>query len=335
MSERTVHLIDTPGFNDSLRSDGETFQELAYWLAAAHENKLKLSGIVYLHRITDTRLHGSAHRALEMFKAMCGVQGFRGVVVATTMWDGLVGDEIQKAHARQVQLEAKIHDEVIAGGGRLVALSAGAVDVRKIVGHIMAMNVRMTLAFQTEHVDQSLPLHRTGAGKIIYDTFRTFLDLEKPSADEAGSNMAKVLEPLRATRGEVRAAWSARISQEDAALEHIQQRFAEHASLGHLPCHCSCLVGSSSAALSSQGSLSTSTASEIPGDHPKRTQIDSWVDQESKCGFLRLQREGVVYRRKHRLDRRHIAHGRTTTFGVVGTGIAVAQLAAAMACNVM
>ncbi|KAF2624833.1 hypothetical protein BU25DRAFT_423933 [Macroventuria anomochaeta] len=298
MAERTVHLIDTPGFNDSLRSDGETFQELAYWLAAAHENKLKLSGIVYLHRITDTRMHGSAHRALETFKAICGAQGFRGVVVATTMWDGLVGYEIQKAHARQEQST-------------------------------------MTLALQTEHVDQGLQLHRTEAGRIIYDNFRTFLDLEKLSADEAGSNTAKVLEPLHATRQEVRAAWSARIRQEDAALECIQQKSEEHASLWHLPCHCSCLVGLSSAARSSQGSSSTSAASEILSNHPKRTQVNSWVDQESKCESLRLQQEVVVYRRRHKLDRRHIAHGRTTTIGIAGTGLAVAQLAAAIACNVM
>lgn len=193
MTGQTVHLINTPGFNDSLRSDGETFQELA----AAREKKLKLSGIVYLHRITETRLHGSDHRARKTFKAMCGAQGFREVIVATTVWDGLVGDAIQKPHARQVQLEANISDDLIAGSGRLVAQSAGAVDVRKIVEHIITKNLQITLAFQTEHIDQGLTLHRTGAGRIAYDNFRTFLDSEK---HEAGSNRANVLEHLRATR---------------------------------------------------------------------------------------------------------------------------------------
>jgi predicted GTPase len=39
-NNRTIHLIDTPGFNDTGRSDGETLQELAFWLAAAHEREL-------------------------------------------------------------------------------------------------------------------------------------------------------------------------------------------------------------------------------------------------------------------------------------------------------
>lgn len=335
MAERTVHLIDTPGLNDSLRSDAETFQELAYWLAAAHENKLKLSGIVYLHRITDTRLQGSAHRSLKMFKAMCGPQAFQGVIVATTMWDELVGDEIQKAHARQVQLKAKIHDDVIIGGGRLVALSAGAVDIRKIVRHTVAKDARITLAFQTEHVDRGLPIHMTGAGRVVYDHLCMSLDVDKPSASGAYRNTAEGIEALRATFEEVHTAWVARIREEDHALDRIQQLFAEHVSKGHLTCRCASLIETHATAVDSQYSPAESTTSVPPVDQLRQAQVDGWSEVDSGCESLRLQQEGVLYRRAHRLDRRRMTYGRTTTIGVVGTGLAVAQLAAAVACNVM
>lgn len=63
----------------------------------------------------------------------------------------------------------------------------------------------------------------------------------------------------------------------------------------------------------------------------------SVADLESELATLRRQYEGLVIKRNHRLDRRkYLGHGRaTTTFGVVGTGLAVGQLAAAMACSVM
>jgi hypothetical protein len=321
MAERTVHLIDTPGFNDTSRSDGETFQELAYWLAAAHESKLQLSGIIYLHRITDVRLHGSAHRALKVFKAMCGTQAFRGVVVATTMWDGLVGDEIEKAHTRQIQLKDKIHGDVIMGGGKLTALSAGAIDARKVVHHILAKNVRMTLAFQIEHVDQGLPLHETGAGMVLYDSALTSLGSGQLSTNSTGNNVATVLEPLRATRGEVQTIWRERIRQEDETLGHVQRKFEEHAPLEPSPWHCSC---------STQPSV---TWSSLHG--PPSTAFTPETGLDPECEIKR-QYEGVMFRQKHKLDRRRIAYGRgTTTVGVVGTGLAVAQLAAAVACNVM
>ncbi|KAF1357942.1 hypothetical protein EJ07DRAFT_20705, partial [Lizonia empirigonia] len=85
--DRTIHLIDTPGFDDSVRSDEDTLQELAYWLVKAYERSILLSGIVLLHRITDTRLYGSAQRALDTIKVICGQEAFCGTVVATTMWD--------------------------------------------------------------------------------------------------------------------------------------------------------------------------------------------------------------------------------------------------------
>lgn len=72
LDQYIVHLIDTPGFDDTDKSDSETLAEVAIWLANSYRSQIRLTGILYLHRITDNRLGGCAMKNLKMFKKMCG-----------------------------------------------------------------------------------------------------------------------------------------------------------------------------------------------------------------------------------------------------------------------
>ena len=83
----TVYLIDTPGFDDTNRSDNEVLCEIASWLTASYTAKIRLNGIIYLHRISDLRMQGSAKNNLFMFKKLCGQKALKNVILATTMWD--------------------------------------------------------------------------------------------------------------------------------------------------------------------------------------------------------------------------------------------------------
>ena len=83
----TVYLIDTPGFDDTNRSDNEVLCEIAAWLTRSYTAQIRLSGIIYLHRISDSRMQGSAKRNLLMFKKLCGPDALKQVTLATTMWD--------------------------------------------------------------------------------------------------------------------------------------------------------------------------------------------------------------------------------------------------------
>lgn len=86
-ASRTVYLVDTPGFDDTTRSDTEVLREIAGWLNDSYKNRVLLQGIIYLHRIADVRMQGSAKKNLLMFKKLCGEDALKKVVLATTMWD--------------------------------------------------------------------------------------------------------------------------------------------------------------------------------------------------------------------------------------------------------
>ena len=313
-----MHLIDTPGFNDTLRSDGETLQELAYWLIAASEHGFRLSGIVYLHCIANPRFHGSSQQSLDLLKAICGADAFCGVVIATTMWD-LMTCDISRANRRQSQLKEKIQEDMLPCGAKLWALSAAEVDAQKVIRHIVRKDIRLTLALQTELVDRGYPLQETQAGKILYgDVLRSFRQIDT-SMESCKEEAAAMLASLDATCDSLRSSWEKRIHEEDEAFERIQKEYEDVLQLYQ-----------SSDEQSRSGEVSPTLLASA---------VDSTSDGDlgAELESLRRLREGMMVRRRHILDRRrYSAHGwGVTALSVVGTGLAVGQLVAAVSCNVM
>lgn len=50
-------------------------------------NTQKLGGILYFHRITDTRMDGGAQRCAKLFEDICGSTFLQNTALITTMWD--------------------------------------------------------------------------------------------------------------------------------------------------------------------------------------------------------------------------------------------------------
>ncbi|CZR64978.1 uncharacterized protein PAC_14878 [Phialocephala subalpina] len=107
-------LLDTPGFNDTTLSDHEIFQTLIKYLAGT-----KLNGILYLHRITDTRMQGSALRNLTMFRKLCGEDCFKDIVLGTTHWDAVENDIGVKREKELVETE-EFWGEMVGRGSRVM-----------------------------------------------------------------------------------------------------------------------------------------------------------------------------------------------------------------------
>lgn len=167
--DQRVFLIDTPGFNDTVKSDTEVLREIAAILAQLYSRSVHLTGIVYLHRITDNRMGGASLRNLKIFQKLCGQAAYRNVVLTTTMWDTLQssGDMLREGESNERQL---LSDEEWWGAmtrhGCRVAKHAGQVaSARKIIGQFISnRNPRLILAIQEEMVDRRLALEDTAAG---------------------------------------------------------------------------------------------------------------------------------------------------------------------------
>ncbi|KAL3460002.1 hypothetical protein BJX64DRAFT_290652 [Aspergillus heterothallicus] len=127
---RRIHLIDTPGFNDTNRPDIETLKTLAAYLGASYGNGVRIHGIIMLHPIADNRMGGSSVRNIEKMKAMCGFASYESVAVLATMWtrkyhgaqdDGRVSpllDDRLMFEQREAELltEQRFWGELVSGG---------------------------------------------------------------------------------------------------------------------------------------------------------------------------------------------------------------------------
>ena len=82
-----VFFADTPGFDDTTRSDTDVLKNIVLWLGLMREQSIKLSGIIYLHRITDNRVGGLAWRNLRMLHSLVGADKMANVLLVSTRWE--------------------------------------------------------------------------------------------------------------------------------------------------------------------------------------------------------------------------------------------------------
>ncbi|KAJ8517854.1 hypothetical protein ONZ45_g5023 [Pleurotus djamor] len=84
---RQVLIIDTPAFNHDTLSIGDIETKVKKQLKK--KKTLHVTGILYLHRISDVRLNEDPIRHLRMFEELCGPQPARKIILATTMWQNI------------------------------------------------------------------------------------------------------------------------------------------------------------------------------------------------------------------------------------------------------
>lgn len=163
--DRDFILVDTPGFDDTYLGYSDVLKMLVKWLESTYRAGTKLSGIMYLHRITDARMQGSALRNLKMFKQLCGEGYFKNLTLGTTCWS-LV--DPQEATSREMELEENNNfwKPMISRGARMVRIPDDVTEARNLVYKIT--NHKATaLQIQREVVDQKTNFDNLSATKAL------------------------------------------------------------------------------------------------------------------------------------------------------------------------
>ncbi|KAF5639625.1 hypothetical protein F52700_4007 [Fusarium sp. NRRL 52700] len=163
-SDFTVYLIDTPGFDDTGRSDTEVLSEIAAWLTDSYKHEIRLHGIVYLHRISDVRMQGSAKKNLVTFKELCGEDALKKVVLASTMWDIVPED---KATKREQELKdtPEFWGWMLSKGSSIHRYNNTAESAREIILSLAGHNAPIATDLQKQMVDEGKSLDQTSAGQ--------------------------------------------------------------------------------------------------------------------------------------------------------------------------
>ncbi|KAI0886793.1 P-loop containing nucleoside triphosphate hydrolase protein [Annulohypoxylon maeteangense] len=162
---RNVYLVDTPGFDDTNRTDKEVLKEIAIWLGKSYEEKIQLSGIIYLHRITDTRMQGSAKKNLLMFKKLCGPQALNRVILATTMWERLPSEDMGVKRENELVNTEEFWGWMTRQGSKVRRHHNTETSAKNLLQiFVSSTNAPIKLKIQEEIVDKHKQLSETSAG---------------------------------------------------------------------------------------------------------------------------------------------------------------------------
>lgn len=215
-----VLLIDTPGFDDSERTDSEILAEISKILTVQYELGMSLKGIIYVHRITDIRYQRTSVKTLNIFKEICGKDALKNVLLVTTRWHEV--DEALGA-SREQQLRNKFWAFMLGYGSTMARFYGDVESAQALVAQLLVKET-VVLDLQREISQQGKSLNQTKAGALVSD------DLEHMKAQVRKE--LEDLEELRRALNERDRAMKLQV-QEDMAKQRaaMQKANAEQVSL--------------------------------------------------------------------------------------------------------
>ncbi|PPQ69142.1 hypothetical protein CVT24_000008 [Panaeolus cyanescens] len=161
-------LVDTPGFDDPDKSDAEILETIATWLEKTYRKKILLSGLVYLHRITDVRHDAGLQTTMNIFQRLTGPGAYERVALVTSMWNDLLDTQIgleREAQLMKTQWRTMIIRKATTGRFDSENRQSAVRVIRDIVEKDMK---RVSLQLQHELVDKNKSLPSTSAGKVAF-----------------------------------------------------------------------------------------------------------------------------------------------------------------------
>ncbi|KAG8770242.1 hypothetical protein FRC15_004181 [Serendipita sp. 397] len=174
---QSIAFVDTPGFDDTVRSDYEILGVIAEFFISVHKDGLQMEKIFYLHRISDNRVSGTPLRNLELFASMCGNIAMPTVTIVTTMWSLVTGNLGQQ---RMASLCATFWKTMADGGCDIVQFE-DSVDSAHEIALRPKPDPKRTLLTQ-ELIDKGKRLNATEAGIMLSRQLERLIAEEKEAS---------------------------------------------------------------------------------------------------------------------------------------------------------
>ncbi|KAI5987894.1 hypothetical protein EDD15DRAFT_2173065, partial [Pisolithus albus] len=201
-------FVDTPGFDDTHRSDRDILRTIAEWLEEKYRGDVKLTGVIYTHRISDNRLSGSVCKNLDLFARLCGDNAAQCVRLVTTMWDTEGPNNKPTWQNRVSQLKENLWKPLISLGARHEQFFNTRESAWSIVDELVQACTSRKLdeastgrpfLIQEEMVDARKKFNETSAGKALYSRLqRTALEYQETLAQLEDAIVEK--DPAAATQ---------------------------------------------------------------------------------------------------------------------------------------
>ena len=212
----TIIMIDTPGFDDTYRTDADVLQDVAACLNTTYEANMKLTGIIYLHRIIDPRMTHGGMRNLAMFRMLCGADPMKNVILATTFW-GDVNPRVGLGRENELRTNPDYWAEMIDEGARMAQFTNTRKSALDLVLDLVPKG-KVSLDIQKQMCDEGLPLAQTHAGVALNADLE---EIAKKHAEEMLKLQKEMADALRAQDSKLHATLQRQSTKYEKKLNHV------------------------------------------------------------------------------------------------------------------
>jgi len=165
----------------------EILRTIGSVLASQFQEGHKLSGVIYMQRITDPRMSGIARRNFNMLNKLCGPDFMENVVITTTRWNE-VDYSVGCARERELQTKDIFFKPALEENARYIRHDNGIHSARDIVRYILHKPPR-ALLIQVEMIEQRKAVSETSAGKELQNEFSAQMEKQAEEMHELKKQM--------------------------------------------------------------------------------------------------------------------------------------------------
>lgn len=199
---RIVTLIDTPGFDDSIMTDGEVLSLIAKWLKDTYDNGMLLTGIILLQPVDGNRAYGSEARRTRLFREICGRDTFENVVIGTTMWSKLKDRSEGLMRVEQRKVSGDFWASLVNSGAQLEEHHNTRDSAHRIIRMLM-YKTKKPLKLQEELADGNGRLYDTSAAQQLFQDLGTASAMEKEKLDKIYQEMRSMRKSNESYQAEI------------------------------------------------------------------------------------------------------------------------------------
>ncbi|KZT01618.1 uncharacterized protein LAESUDRAFT_731031 [Laetiporus sulphureus 93-53] len=150
VGETLVQLVEIPGFDDAANDDTDVLDLIAKCSHHLSRCSLKkgVTGIIYLHPITDNRMGRAALRYFNTFTALCGPGALSNAAIAFNMWNE-VDEDVAERRSRELSDTELLFKPALDAGAKTFRHNNTRESARIILGYLAGLSTTR-LAFQKE-----------------------------------------------------------------------------------------------------------------------------------------------------------------------------------------
>ncbi|KAF9446697.1 hypothetical protein P691DRAFT_170029 [Macrolepiota fuliginosa MF-IS2] len=152
-------------------------QGISHWLKATYERGLRLTGILYTHRISDIAPKIWNLKDLFIFGRLCGDRALARTVIVTTMWNEV--DKSKGESHERMMIEIS-WEEMLKRGCRIARFDDTFRSATGILDKLIDSDgEKEPLLVQEELVDLKMLWNETQAGRLLYASWHVALKEDK------------------------------------------------------------------------------------------------------------------------------------------------------------